>query len=306
MFRRSLLLVHLLFPLIFVFAGNPQAPDDFRKMTNKAFADGEKLVFDVKYGFVTAGIGTMEIPKIKKISGRDAYYVLFTVNTVPSFDWIFKVRDRYETYLDKDALFPWRFEQHIRAETGAPDGDEFAGGNGSRVVGRAVGNGVHDGLRHGHDALCLRDHQQGDGLSRKYRVQPAAVHAKVGLAYNRAQVCAAVLPDLGGAGGREVGEPDGIGDSAAGLIQDHQGQHRIVALGGEDGKLVGIVGGGGNACAPDLATVAIVVQIDLKGEGGRTGGRKIGPNRAVIQLLAAKDAQDVGLCNGAGNRVRSE
>jgi hypothetical protein len=83
-------------------------------MTNKAFADGEKLVFDVKYGFVTAGIGTMEIPKIKKISGRDAYYVLFTVNTVPSFDWIFKVRDRYETYLDKDALFPWRFEQHIR------------------------------------------------------------------------------------------------------------------------------------------------------------------------------------------------
>ena len=114
MFRKSLLLVHLLFPVIFVFAGNPQSPDDFRKMNNKAFADGEKLVFDVKYGFVTAGIGTMEIPKIKKISGRDAYYVLFTVNTVPSFDWVFKVRDRYETYIDKEALFPWRFEQHIR------------------------------------------------------------------------------------------------------------------------------------------------------------------------------------------------
>jgi hypothetical protein len=114
MFRRSLYLVNLLFPVIFAFAGNPQTPDDFRKMTNKAFADGEKLVFDVKYGFVTAGIGTMEIPKIKKISGRDVYYVLFTVNTVPSFDWMFKVRDRYETYLDKDALFPWRFEQHIR------------------------------------------------------------------------------------------------------------------------------------------------------------------------------------------------
>jgi hypothetical protein len=114
MFRKSLLLVHLLFPVIFVFAGNPQIPDDFRKLNNKAFADGEKLVFDVKYGFVTAGIGTMEIPKIKKISGRDAYYVLFTVNTVPSFDWVFKVRDRYETYIDKDALFPWRFEQHIR------------------------------------------------------------------------------------------------------------------------------------------------------------------------------------------------
>jgi len=114
MFRKSLFLAQLLFPLIFVFAGTPNSPDDFRNMTNKAFADGEKLIFDVKYGFVTAGIGTMEIPKIKKISGRDSYYVLFTVNTVPSFDWIFKVRDRYETYIDKIALFPWRFEQHIR------------------------------------------------------------------------------------------------------------------------------------------------------------------------------------------------
>ena len=114
MFRRSLFLVHILFPVIFVFAGIPNSPDDFRNMTNKAFADGEKLVFDVKYGFVTAGIGTMEIPKIKKISGRDAYYVLFTVTTVPSFDWIFQVRDRYETYIDKVALFPWRVEQHIR------------------------------------------------------------------------------------------------------------------------------------------------------------------------------------------------
>jgi hypothetical protein len=114
MFRRSLFFVHILFPVIYVFAGIPNSPDDFRNMTNKAFADGEKLVFDVKYGFVTAGIGTMEIPKIKKISGRDSYYVLFTVNTVPSFDWIFKVRDRYETYIDKTALFPWRFEQHIR------------------------------------------------------------------------------------------------------------------------------------------------------------------------------------------------
>jgi hypothetical protein len=114
MFRRLLLIFQLFLPLFYINAANPIPPDNFRKITNNAFAEGEKLTFDVKYGFVTAGIGTMEIPKLKKISGRDAYYVLFTVNTVPSFDWVFKVRDRYETYVDKDALFPWRFEQHIR------------------------------------------------------------------------------------------------------------------------------------------------------------------------------------------------
>lgn len=95
----------------FVFAGNK---DGFRKVENKAFKEGEKLTFDVKYGFVTAGIATMQIPAVKRISGRDAYHVTFEVNTVPSFDLFYKVRDRYETYIDKEGLFPWRFEQHIR------------------------------------------------------------------------------------------------------------------------------------------------------------------------------------------------
>ncbi len=88
--------------------------DDFRKVENKAFREGEKLTFAVKYGFVTAGIAVMSIPKIKKMLGRNTYNIMFEVNSVPSFDWIFKVRDRYETYMDVDGLFPWRFEQHIR------------------------------------------------------------------------------------------------------------------------------------------------------------------------------------------------
>ena len=91
-----------------------QKIDNFRKQNNNAFREGEKLTFDVKYGFVTAGIASFEIPKIKKISGRDAYHVTFEVNTVPTFDAFFKVRDRYETYIDVEGMFPWRFEQHIR------------------------------------------------------------------------------------------------------------------------------------------------------------------------------------------------
>jgi hypothetical protein len=88
--------------------------DDFRKIENKAFREGEKLTFDVKYGFVTAGIAEMAIPKIKKLAGRDVYHVTFRVNTVPAFDPFFIVRDRYETFIDVEGIFPWRFEQHIR------------------------------------------------------------------------------------------------------------------------------------------------------------------------------------------------
>jgi hypothetical protein len=91
-----------------------QSKDEFRVLENKAFKEGEKLTFDLNYGFVTAGIAVMEIPRIKKISGRNAYHVNFEVNSVPSFDMFYTVRDRYESYLDVEGLFPWRFEQHIR------------------------------------------------------------------------------------------------------------------------------------------------------------------------------------------------
>ena len=87
---------------------------DFRVLENHAFKEGEKLTFDVNYGFVTAGIAVMAVQKIKRISGREAYHVTFEVNSVPSFDMFYKVRDRYETYIDVEGLFPWRFEQHIR------------------------------------------------------------------------------------------------------------------------------------------------------------------------------------------------
>lgn len=107
-------LVILFFVASNLIEAQSKSSSEFRKIENNAFKVGEKLTFDVKYGFVTAGIATFEIPKIKKISGKDVYQIVFQVSSVPSFDWFFKVRDRYETYLDVESIFPWRFEQHIR------------------------------------------------------------------------------------------------------------------------------------------------------------------------------------------------
>ncbi|MDP3445686.1 MAG: hypothetical protein Q8T08_22730, partial [Ignavibacteria bacterium] len=50
---------------------------NFRKIENKAFKVGEKLTFEVKYGFVTAGVAEYKIPKITKLAGRDVYQVTF-------------------------------------------------------------------------------------------------------------------------------------------------------------------------------------------------------------------------------------
>jgi hypothetical protein len=105
------LILFLFFTLNF---SSAQTKQEFRKIENKAFKVGEKLSFDINYGFITAGIAEYNIPKIMKLAGRDVFQIQFFVNSVSTFDVLYKVRDRYETYVDVEGLFPWRFEQHIR------------------------------------------------------------------------------------------------------------------------------------------------------------------------------------------------
>jgi len=80
----------------------------------KAFSVGEKLLFDVNFGFITAGYAEMVIPKLDTVLGTTTYQVQFNVRSTPTFDFFFEVRDRYETYLDTATTVPWRFEQHIK------------------------------------------------------------------------------------------------------------------------------------------------------------------------------------------------
>ncbi|MBK6772049.1 MAG: DUF3108 domain-containing protein [Ignavibacteria bacterium] len=99
----------------FLFAGDSTVTKEFRKITQKAFKPGEKLTFDISYGFVNAGEAVMEIDKnYQTINGRKCYDIRFYVNSSSSFEWVYKVRDFYRTYVDAEGLFPWRFEQHIK------------------------------------------------------------------------------------------------------------------------------------------------------------------------------------------------
>jgi hypothetical protein len=86
----------------------------YRTIKQNAFAVGERLVFDVNYGVVTAGEAFMTIARTDSMFGRKAYRIEFGVNSLPSFSWIYKVEDRYLTFIDVEAIAPLRFEQHIR------------------------------------------------------------------------------------------------------------------------------------------------------------------------------------------------
>lgn len=88
--------------------------DSLRTIRQSAFTVGEHLIFDVGFSFITAGEAAFEILRTDSICGRECYRIVFTVKSVPSFSWIYKVEDRYETVLDAKGLFPWKFIQHVR------------------------------------------------------------------------------------------------------------------------------------------------------------------------------------------------
>ena len=89
----------------------------FRKINNTAFGVGERLVFDVNYGFITAGEAVMAVTGYDSVAGRACYRVEFTVNSLPSFSWIYRVEDLYLTFIDIEAIAPLKFEQHISEGT---------------------------------------------------------------------------------------------------------------------------------------------------------------------------------------------
>ncbi len=89
-------------------------PESLRVVQNNAFDVGERLVFDVKYSFIVAGEAVFYIPEIITFANRPCYRIVFTVQSTPTFSWIYKVDDRYETLVDVQGIFPWRFQQRLR------------------------------------------------------------------------------------------------------------------------------------------------------------------------------------------------
>ncbi|MDA7744679.1 DUF3108 domain-containing protein [bacterium] len=81
---------------------------------HNSFKRGERLEYEVSYGWIDAGEAIIEITEEKKsIAGRDVMHVVGKGNSMGTFNWFFKVRDTYETYLDADGVFPWIFVRDI-------------------------------------------------------------------------------------------------------------------------------------------------------------------------------------------------
>ena len=81
---------------------------------NEAFVAGEVLTFRLHYGIINAGTATLEVNSaVDSISKKNCYRVTGLARTAKSFDWIFRVRDSYESIIDANTLLPYQFNRKI-------------------------------------------------------------------------------------------------------------------------------------------------------------------------------------------------
>lgn len=80
----------------------------------KAFQRGETLSYRVHYGFVDAGEANITVTKDSlKFRNRPTYHVVGTGSTRSAFDWFFRVRDRYDSWMDEETLLPQLFLRRV-------------------------------------------------------------------------------------------------------------------------------------------------------------------------------------------------
>ena len=85
-----------------------------RFVDNVSFGVGEKLTFDIKYGFITAGTATMEVARMIEYENRPCYQIVTRAFSNSFFSTIFRVEDRVESVMDATGLYSWRFEKNLR------------------------------------------------------------------------------------------------------------------------------------------------------------------------------------------------
>ena len=90
--------------------------DDTCTMRNNAFQADEEVKMKVFYSTLGMYIGAGEAvftSKLDRFNGKPVYHLVGEGKTYSTFDNFFKVRDRYESFVDTANLLPYKFVRNV-------------------------------------------------------------------------------------------------------------------------------------------------------------------------------------------------
>jgi hypothetical protein len=95
------------------------AQSDFCGIKNTTLQDGEKLSFRVYYNmgmlWVPAGDASFTTTA-EVLNNKKAFHIVGDGRTLKSYEWFYKVRDKYETYLDMETMLPMKFVRNVNEQ----------------------------------------------------------------------------------------------------------------------------------------------------------------------------------------------
>jgi len=102
--------------LIILTAFSLKAGDEFCGVRNSAFRPAEVVTMKVYYTtmgmYIAAGEASFSV-RLEKFNGRPAYHCIGIGKSYSFFDNFFKVRDRYESYIDTATMLPLKFIRDV-------------------------------------------------------------------------------------------------------------------------------------------------------------------------------------------------
>jgi hypothetical protein len=79
------------------------------------FQTGEQLKYKLRYGFLTAAEATLRVEATDiKFDGQEVYHLVAEGKTSGAFNVLYKVRNRYDSYINKKDLSPYLYTENIR------------------------------------------------------------------------------------------------------------------------------------------------------------------------------------------------
>ena len=108
-----------MYPLLLLFSlfGAPSSPETgLCNQSNTSFLVGEKITYTIFYNvvglYVNAGKTDFTV-RSNTWNGAEVYTFTAIGKSNAKYDWIFKVRDKYESVVDSKTLLPYQFTREI-------------------------------------------------------------------------------------------------------------------------------------------------------------------------------------------------
>ncbi|MBS2098143.1 DUF3108 domain-containing protein [Carboxylicivirga linearis] len=116
--NRFIILFSALITCATIWADEPEKNDTifippYPLTSHQAYQDGELLAYTLDYGFVTGGKAYLSVNDTV-INGTKTHHIIGRGETVGLADVLYKIRDRYESFIDVETQWPVKAVRSIR------------------------------------------------------------------------------------------------------------------------------------------------------------------------------------------------